>query len=1099
MRTKFSGILTLILALVVQLTFAQEKTITGMVTDNVGMPLPGVNIVVKGTSNGTQSDFDGNYAIKAAVGQNLVFTYVGFKAQETTVTAGTNRVNVSLEEDAAVLEEVVITAIGLEKKKDDDLSSATTIQAETIVKSGEAGVATALAGKTSGVNVIRSSGDPGAGAFIQIRGANSISGADEPLYVIDGVLINNTNFGAGVAGVSEQSRLNDFSSEDIESVTVLKGASAVAVYGTGAANGVIVIKTKTGKGKAGSWSVNYKAGVYFDKVNERWDLQNKFGQGTGGAVYLGGPQPLTWGDKISTRAGGANEVAVGETRFEAADGTIYYPITAKNSRETFLDSNFDAVVGDGLTLEHDISLKYSGENGNTFLSVNDWNQEGIVKNGSGYERKSLRFTNNTNYSEKLKGRITATYVKTNADAVQTGSNLNGLYLGLLRTSPDFDNRDYIGTAFTASGEPTVNAMRAYRGPLGPSAAYNNPLWTINEQSNTVEVDRFLIAPELSYNFTDNLSITTRYSIDSYRDQRQTFIPTNSAASDDFGGNSGYLDVDDRFISSQYFTAFLNSNHDISDNLNLNWILGATYENNSIEQVGGTSIGFLNPNVRLSDLIDLENTLSPANLSAYDFYEYSKQVGAYLLVEGEIFNQILFSLTGRADRSSTLPDQTFFYPAASLGWKFSEIIGNNDFLSFGKLRFSYGEVAVAPQPYSLSSGYESGGTVGVSSSWGDGLDGSQYGSSSLEDIQGNPNLVPERVKEFEVGADLRFFNSRLSFGITYYDRVTEDVLLDRNVSAASGFSALTSNAAEITNEGLEMDLQATIVRTENFKWTVNMNYSHNDNLVTSPDANGELITGLNGFVGTSSNVVDGQPFAVLLGNPLTRDENGEIVLNDFGFPTVSDQGEEVLGDPNPDWRGGISTTLNYKGFEVSALFDFVQGMDVWNGTSGVLNHHGVTTLTANEVTVSAAEAATILNYVGTAIIDMPNATLNTDGTYTVRGNLDDFGAGTVLLDQTWYSGGPGSGFNGSPELNIEDASYVKLREVSLGYSFPQSFIEPIGLESLNLSVSGRNLVTWTDVEGFDPDNNLTGASKGRGLEYFTNPSTASYFFTVRIGI
>ncbi|MCW9036659.1 MULTISPECIES: SusC/RagA family TonB-linked outer membrane protein [Altibacter] len=1099
MRTKFSGILTLLLAFVVQLTFAQEKTISGTVSDNTGLPLPGVNIVVKGTSSGTQTDFDGNYSIQASVGQTLVFSYVGFTTVERPITGASSDIDVLLQEDAAVLNEVIINAIGLTRKKDDDLTSTTTVQSESITRSGEVGVATGLAGKTSGVNVVRGSGDPGAGAFIQIRGANTIQGDDEPLYVIDGVLINNFNFGAGVAGVSEQSRLNDIPAEDIESVSVLKGASAVAIYGTGAANGVIVIKTKSGRGAAGKWNLNYKSSIYVDEVNERWDLQSKYGQGTNGmASSFNG----AWGDLIASRPGGPDLVDTSSLqRFEALDGTVYYPIIEKRSRETFLESNFDAVIGTGLTFENDLSLDHSGENGNTYISASEWNQEGIIKNGSNYVRRAMRFNNTTNFSDKLSARVSASYVKTEADAIQSGSNLNGLYLGLLRTPADFDNRDYKGTAFDAQGNAIINAQRGYRTPLGPIPVYNNPLWTVNEQVNTINVDRITMSPEITYKFSDNVFLTARYNKDSYRDRRREFFPFNSGTNENSitgtpTTGEGFFGQDERFVSSDYATAFLSVNHDISDNFNFNWIVGTTYEDNKLEQFAATATTFVNPFITLSDLIDVGNAAAE-NIAAFNFTDYSKQVGAYVLVEGEIFNQVLFNLTGRMDRSSTLPDQNFYYPAASLGWKFSEAIGDNNILSFGKLRASYGEVAVAPISYSLSSGFVGGG---VGSSWGDALSGDQYGSvSSLENTQGNPNLVVERVKEIEGGVDLRFFNNRLSLNGTYYDRKTEDVLLDRVVAPSSGFTALTSNAATITNKGLELDMSATIIKTDDFSWKINANYSMNDNLVMSPDGNGELLTVLNGFTGSASSVYDGQPFAVFAGEPLLRDENGNLELNDFGFPVISTEGEQVLGDPNPDWIGGLGTEFAYKGFELSALFDFRQGMDVWNGTLGVLNHFGVTSITANEVTVSAADAATIVNFQGVAIADLPNAQQNADGSYTVRGNLDDFGAGTVLLDQAWYNGGTASGFNGSSELYVEDASYVKLRQITLSYSFPTRLIEHVGLESLSLAVSGRNLVTWSDIEGFDPDNNLTGASKGRGLEYFTNPSTASYQFTLRLGL
>ncbi|WP_203293760.1 SusC/RagA family TonB-linked outer membrane protein [Luteirhabdus pelagi] len=1103
MKTKLLYMLCLFLLGSFAHLLAQQTSITGNVSDQDGLPLPGVNILVKGTSTGTQTDFDGNYSISASSGQILVYSYIGYKKVERAVSNTSSNINVQMEEDSEQLGEVVLNAIGLKRKKEDDLSSSTLVPVEAVTRSGEAGLLQGMAGKTSGVNIIRSSGDPGAGAFIQIRGANTILGNDEPLVVIDGVLIDNRNFESGVDGVTEQSRLNDIPAEDIENIQIIKGAQAVAVYGTGAANGVILITTKTGKTGAGkNWQLNYKTALYVDTVNEEWDLQDQWGQGIDGNYRNMGGERNTWGDLISARPGGPDGVIEGLLRFEAEDGTIYYPLAtrddgtlAKNSREVFLESNRDAILGNGYTFENSLSLQRASENGSTYISANTWKQNGVIQGNSSYYRRAFRFNNTTDFSDKISARVSASYTKTSGDLVQTGSNLNGLYLGYLRTSPDFDIRDYKGTAYDANGNATINAQRAYRNPLGPTSAYNNPLWTANEQSNTQEVDRIIITPELTYKFSENVSLTARYNIDTYRDLRRTFFPINSATN--VGNGNGYLQIDERFVNTQYFTAFLNSNFLISDNFNFNTLLGLTYEESSLENIGGTLLEFAVPNITLSDLIDIENGTSENN-DAFDFYTYRKQVGVYAVVEGEAFNQLLFNFSGRLDRSSTLNNQNFFYPGIALGWKFSELTGTSDFFSFGKLRATYGEVAVAPIPYSLSQGFVGGG---VASSWGDALNGSQFGTlSSRENSQGNPNLQVERVKEFEVGADFKFINNRINLSATYYNRETEDALLQRNVAPSSGYTTLVSNAANISNEGLEIDLGGTIIQTDRFRWSVNANYSFNDNLVTSPDGNGEQIVALNGFTGSVSAVYDGEPFAVFAGNPLQRDENGDILLSEFGFPLLDNEaGEVVLGDPNPDWRGGLGTLLEFDGLRLSAQFDAMQGMDVWNGTKGVLYHFGVHEDTANIVTVSEAEAQSIVNYDGTPIAEIPYAWQNGDGSYSVRGNLYDFGSGTVLLDQIWYNEGTASGFAGSPELYVEDASYIKLRELTVGYSFPKRFTDTMGVSSLDVSVSGRNLITWSDIEGFDPDNNLTGASKGRGLEYFTNPSTSSYIFTIRLGL
>ncbi|THD69917.1 SusC/RagA family TonB-linked outer membrane protein [Robertkochia marina] len=1068
MKTKLNGFLALLLVLVAQISFAQTKTITGTVTDQDALPLPGASVLVKGTSNGTQTDFDGNYSIQASEGQVLVFSYVGQETQEITVGASST-INVQLLQSAQELGEVVLTALGLEKKKDEDLSSSTLVDTEALQKSGETGVIQGLAGKTSGIQITRNSGDPGAGAYIQIRGQNTITGSASPLIVLDGVAISNTSVGSGVGGVVQQSRLNDINPEDIESVTVLKGAAAAAVWGTGAANGVLVIKTKRGRGAGGSrMSVNVRSSVAFDEINVEWDKQDKFGQGLSGAWAE--DFALSWGDKIADRPGGADVFDTSGEYFEADSGNLIYPITEKRSREVFNDVNRDQVFQTGVTLDNSVSIGFSGDNSNTLLSLSNLDQEGIIRGQSSYNRKTFRLNHEVNLTEKLTARINTNYSTIKSQRIQQGSNINGLYLGYLRTAPDFNNTDYKGTYYDANGVAFPNAHRAYRGSVGTIPVYNNPGWTINEQTNPNRVERFIINPEIQWQITDNMIFTGRYGLDYYTDVRETYFPANSSGIPD--GNYARTEIAEK---NSTWNFFLSSNYDLGEAFNLSWILGTQFEESDYHSIGGTSNNFTNP--FLGDL-RLFGNADAANELPFLFKQKTRKNGAYAVINAELFNQLFVELTGRYERPSTVEDNVF-YPSASLGWAFSNIIPENNFLSFGKLRASYGEIGIEPQPYATRTTF---GPGGVGSSWGDFLAAGTYGNPFTRSTTlGNPDLTIERIKEFEVGADFRFFNNYMTLGFTYYDRVTEDAILPLDLAPSSGFSNVLANAAEISNKGIEIDANVNIFNQGDFKWSVNANFSRNRNIVES--LSGVQSVFLNGFTGASSRVVEGEPFGALWGGRLLRDAEGNLDLDANGFPQL-DPEAGLIGDPNPDWRGGLGTTISWKGLTLSALFETFQGNEMWAGTKGVLNYFGISPETANETTAP----TDLVNASGTVI---PAGT-------TFRGNIGDFGAGPVALDQSWYLG-LASGFASSHELYIEDASWTRLRELSLFYSLPTNMMESIGFRSAEIGVTGRNLVLWTDFEGVDPDLNLTGASKGRGLDYFTNPGTRSYLFTLRLGL
>ncbi|MCB4799241.1 SusC/RagA family TonB-linked outer membrane protein [Neotamlana laminarinivorans] len=1091
MKKKFSRILTLLLAFIVHISYAQEKTISGTVIDSYGLPLPGATVLVKGTSTGTSTDFDGKYSLTANVGETIVFSFVGYTTKEVII-ATSSTINVTLEEDAESLDEVVLTALGLEKKKDEDLSSTSIVKVNQLQKSGESGLLQGLSGKTSGLNITRNSGDPGSGAYIQIRGQNTILGSSSPLIVLDGAIISNNSVNLSTtSGVSEQSRLNDLNPEDIESISVLKGASAAAIYGTGAANGVLVIQTK--RGKKGKMTVNYKSSVSIDVINREWDKQSTYGQGYPkiwdgidnfeDGIWLGN-YALSYGDKIANRSGGPDTVNTNSSEFFVADnGTTYYPILSKNDDTVYNQINRDAIFQNGLALENALSIGFSSEKSSTYVSISRWDQEGIYKGTSDYIRSTIKLNNDTQFSDKLKMRMSTQYSSIKSNRVQTGSNLNGLYLGYLRNPADFDFRDYKGTNFR-DGITTPNSHRGYRQYLGSyrtfdaesgtfaydSPTYNNPLWTTNQQLNLNTVDRFIISPEFNYKLSDNISLTGRYSIDYYQDVRTNYWPGGSASD----GTNGLYSEDRITESNENYNFFINASHELSDAISMTWIAGYQVFDNKYSRLSVQETNFTNPD---EVFLSVGNSTSENSTNAQSDTN-TRTSGAYAVVNFTLWDELLLEATARGEYVSTLPNAgLIFYPSVSAGWDFSKRLEGSDILSFGKIRASYGEVGIEPTAYATSTTFS---PATITSSWGDGLDGSLYGNPiGRSSLRGNPNLKEERIKEYEIGLDTRFFNNRVSLSGTYYSRTSEDVILALPTSAANGYSSEYRNAAEITNKGVEIDLSGKIISGQDFSW--NMNVSFTKNVSEVVDMAGSGYFSLNGFTSTSSGVAEGQPFAVLRGGVYDRDDNGDYILNEYGFPTAAAEAD-FIGDPNPDWRGGIGTSITYKNFSLSALLEVSQGNDVWNGTRGVLNYFGVHPDTA----VESVASQDLVNAFGDVI----------SAGSTFRGFEHDFGGGPVAVDHEWWLTN-GGGFGSVSEIFIEDASWARLRELSLSYSLPKKFISPLGLSDVQFSVTGRNLFLWTDVEGFDPDNNLTGASKGRGLEYFSNPGTKSYIGTVRL--
>jgi len=1058
--------------------FAQSRTITGTITSNDDiMPIPGVSVKVRGTKNGTLTNAGGQYSITVPDGATtLDFSYLGYITQSKTI-GSSGKMDIALVGDAKILGEVVITALGIETRKDKLGTSQSTIKGDDIQASGETSVLTGLSGKASGVQVVRTGGDPGAGAYIQIRGQSTITGDLQPLFVIDGIPVSNSNLGSGTDGVAQQSRLSDVNPEDIESTEILKGAAASALWGTRAANGVILITTKKGKGANGKLNISFNSTYSLDQLNRSADLQENYGQGNNG-LYINNYN-RSWGDKISDRTGGVDTplgtnyllLPDGTKRYRVASGTTANPHGGKNSQDVY-DHSKD-LFHNGNYLDNTLALSGSDATGNYYVSLSNLNQSGILKEGSDYSRKSARFSGEKKFGEKVSISTGFTYSNVFSNRVQQGSNLSGIFLGGLRSAPDFNSEVYEGTYVDATGALFPNRQVSYRNPIGAStnSGYDNPFWIINNVTSNSRVNRFIGSVEAKVQATNWLQFVARGGIDSYSDYRQDNYPTLSSAYP--GGSLTIQEISETQFNSD---VFLRATHKINKDINFSGILGFNFNNRVYENTGATARNFILPDAPF----DLNNSAGSSRFP-FNSNQLIRTAANYAQLNFDLYDQVTVDITGRAENSSTFAS-TFFYPSASVAWQFTKLPALKDMsgLSFGKIRASYGEVGVQPSPYQ-SSTYYSAAQVGES--YGPALDASSatYGGGYLRStLEGNPDLKPERKKEFEVGTDLRFLKDRVSFSGTFYTNKTNGAIFAVAVPATTGYLNRYENAAKLSNKGVELDLGATWIKSKSFTWTTSVNWSKNKNKVVSLD--GVKSYFLNGFAGTSSRAVEGYALGALWGTDWNKDAKGKMILDANGFPTAAPQ-ESVIGDPNPDWQAGVTNTLRYKKFSFSFLIDRVQGGDVWNGTKGALITFGTAASTGNTVVSS------------TALKTVDGTTIAAGTAF--RGAIQDFGSGPVALTQNWYTG-LGGGFGAVASQFVEDGTRTRLREASFGYSLSgEKFRHATKLSSIDFTLTGRNLILWTKYSGIDPETNLTGTSNGRGLDYFNNPSTRSFLFSVKI--
>jgi TonB-linked SusC/RagA family outer membrane protein len=1079
-----------LMAAVVAIAFApmsllaqEAATISGRVTNPAGGPEASVAVRVDALNVGVTTAADGTYRlvvpasrIRAGQQVRLTATRVGLAAQSRMVTLSPGASltqNFQLGQDVLVLQEVVATGQQTSTTRERLTTAVSTVRSQEITRAREPNIVEALAGKAPGVQVTSSSGDPGAGSYIQIRGSASVVGGTQPLFVVDGTPIDNSTnvledapvagVGGGTTGTSAPSGAMAVNPNDIERVEILKGGAATAIYGARGANGVVLITTKSGK--PGSTRATYSFSFGRDNVTNLVPLQMQYGQGvcSPGATTcaLSTTSSASWGPKLG------------------ADVPVY-----NHASELYAPAN---------RIENNATLSGGSERTTYFLSLGRLDQTGVIRGPQGFDRTSLRLKGTHFFTDQIQVGGNVAYTKTSGNFIQQGSNISGIQLGALRTPPNFNNDPYL--------DPATGLHRSFRlqhpTSLGQARGYDNPFWVANEMTNTADMGRTFGNVSLDYTPASWLRVSYLLGADYTSDDRVAIFPKSSSSYLQGAVLRGNF-VTDIFDSNLTATATGHLGERVAASLtlgqNLNQETFRQNQTNGQTLINGTE----------------ETNFAVSNVGTE--YKYRTRTDGYF-ANGEVTlaDQLTLNATGRFDGSSTFggDGKRFFYPGVGASWVFSKlpVFDNLGFLDLGKLRASYGVSGRQPPVFSNVSAYTTGYFV-------DGFltNGLYSIYNGLEGVRsqfrlGNEGIKPERKREFEGGIDLGLLHQRMSLGVTYYTRKTTDAILSVGLPYSTGYSSQYANVAAFDNHGWEATLSLTPVKRSNFNWTLDAQYSRNKSCVT--DLHGAEEVFLNGFTGSTVSLLapgtDGvkcHPFGVFYGDDFVRfgrhAENydgedidakygagvapGTIYIGEDGYPQQDAQ-SRVLGDPNPDWLGSLRSTFTVaNNLTISGLLDIKHGGQIWNGTRGALTYFGT--------------AASTAAYHGAGVVQ-------TFAQFNAAANGHDepvAGPGAAMavpFDVDWYRNNIGSGFTGNTSQFIEDGGFVKLRDISLSYTLNRPFLKRLGFGSADLTVSGRNLKTWTDYTGIDPESNLTGQSTGRGLDYFNNPQTRTLAFSVNL--
>jgi TonB-linked SusC/RagA family outer membrane protein len=1026
--------------------FGQTRTLSGKILNSTGGAIPYATVTIKGTTLSTVADDAGNYSLNVTGSQvRLVVSSTGYNTREIAV-GDASTLDITLQ-DGGNLSEVVVTALGITKEKKALGYATQEVKSEDLNINRQPNVLNALQGKVAGVTISSIGGGPGQGATIRVRGINSIDVTqnNDPLFVIDGIILDNSTSTAGSgSGYNVRSvgnRASDINPEDIETINVLKGGAATALYGLRGSNGVVVITTKKGKGDG--VRINVASTYGFDKINKTPDIQKTYTAGILGVYTPIGLGPA-WGPTIA----------------EAKAGTGPGNVAADPTHPDAIFDNYKNAFNTGKQMRQSVNLTGGTEAVKFFSSVSLFDQEGMLP-FTDYKNISARVNSDIKISNKLRSSINMSYTNSGGyryDADRFGESLTYF-------SGRWDVRDYLNP----------DGTQLWRGT-------NNPIFGAATNKLKDNVNRFVGGIALAYNPAKWLNFNYRVGGDLYTDNRFRTAPgprgiAGERLYDNADGFVGEYNTNYRAINST-FLATLNTK--FGENFNATLRLG-----HELLDRKTTYRGVLGSKLGMYNWFNLRNA---AVLTSEDNSSQYRLMGLFAEATIDYKDFLYLSITGRNDITSSLgtDNNSFFYPSVSLSYLFSEQLSLPEFISYGKLRLSYAQIGKDALPYSTSTGYSAYASLPA------GVTGFTRGANL-----GDPDLRPEFTNTYEAGLEMNFLKNRLGFDFTYYHSVSKDQIINVNVSSTTGYVRAAVNSGSMRNKGVELILRGTPIKTNNVTWDVNVNFSANRNKILSiREGLTEISYGgsSGGYLNSpvTMKLIPGEAYGNIYGthyrryygndkeDPIRTDKSRPMIIGANGFPVLAPvSSQKLLGNSQPDWVGGILNTVTYKNFSLSALIDARWGMERFNRLENFYAAFGIADYTADRRSYRVFDGV------------LADGTPNTKQVWLDQG----IGPDGVNYGEGYYR----NYYRAISEPFVQDASWIRLRSASLAYAFPAKWLPKKVIRNASISVTGNNLILITDYFGLDPESvSADSGSNVDGSSGFTYPAARTVLFTLNLG-
>ena len=1037
--------------------YAQDALIQGTIysaSDSLG--LPGVTVHIKGTNKGTTSDINGKFQLLSAIGDTVHFRFVGLKPHQHIVTK-TENIKVYLSDDVAYLDEVVVTAFGISREKKALGYSVSDLDAEDLNKSKDVNVMNTLSGKVSGVQISKTSGGVESSSRVVIRGNSSLSGNNQPLFIVDGVPVDNTTNGSGGTwgGIDYGSPISDINPDDIANISVLKGPNAAALYGSRAANGVIIITTKKGSSRKGI-GVDYSLTWTWETADIQKEFQNTYGAGTNGQFEYDNQSGLPY----------FNTSLLAKSWGPKMEGQTYIDWDGETRTFSAQPDNYKDFFETGHTITNSLAISGGNENTTFRFSYSGLLNDGYVPN-SEFKRNSFSIRGGSKLGKKLTADAKVSY---NNQKAHNRLNIS-------------DGRGAARNYNFMPRNVSTESLLDYKDADGyekvwytPWAWQSNPYWVAYENSNDDSRDRVLGYVNMKWQILPWLALSGQSGIDFYNESRQEILATGAFANEKGNVRNAWLSM-----KEQNSSFLFNAEKELHKNLGFSATFGGNQMYRTFEQ-NGTYVAHLS----VPDFYHPQYGEEPTEIN-YSLNE--KRINSlYGSMHFDFKHYLFFDLTARNDWSSTLPaaNNSYFYPSVNASFVFSKALGlENDWFSFGKIRSSMAQVGSDADPYMLNLTYVSNGT---------------FNGLPLVTVSNTlplATLKPEITSSFELGADVRFFKNRLGIDFTYYNATTRNQIVPANVSYATGFTTAIINAGEISNKGIELLIHGIPIQKKHFSWNTSANFTRNRSKVV------QLSEGLENYElgsqwGVSIEARPGNPYGDIVGVSIARDENGNKLIDETGMYIKGDR--EVLGNFNPDFMLGLNNSFEYKNFSLGFLVDIRIGGQFYSASNMYAHGYSGTveqTLEGREEWYASEEeriAAGVSSDDWTATGGYLAEGIYADGTF-INGVDVSGQENKTYVNPELYWGQFSNWGNELHEPHVYDADFIKLREMYLMYKLPSKWSKKLHMNALSIGLVGRNLwLMWSKAPNIDPESSYTNGN-GQGIEYGTYPVARSFGFTL----